>query len=101
MTQEYRGRHGTSEGGQIRHDVVDRGNESLVHDVRNRDHDTTGEGHGQKKAHHGRSLADARAGSTRPTVVCAYVPEASGRERQDASPGPRSSRSSWIGPLAS
>ena len=65
VTEQYRGCDRTSEGGEVRHDVVDRGNESLVHDMGDSDHDTTCEGHGQKKAHHGRSLADVQGDQPR------------------------------------
>ena len=59
VTKQYGGGDGTSEGGEIRRDVVDRGNESLVHELGDSYEDTTREGHGQEEAHHGRSLAEA------------------------------------------
>ena len=46
VTKEYGDGDGTSEGGEIRHDVVDRGNELLVHDMGDSDEDTTRERRG-------------------------------------------------------
>jgi hypothetical protein len=65
VTKKYGGGDGTSEGGQICHDIVDGGNESAVHDVGDSYEDTTREGHGQEEAHHGRSLAEAHRTSRR------------------------------------
>jgi hypothetical protein len=45
VTKQYGGGDGTSEGGEICRDVVDRGNESLVHDMGDSYEDTTREGH--------------------------------------------------------
>ena len=48
---------GASEGGEVRCNVVDRGDESSVHDVGDSDEKTARERHGQKETHHGRILA--------------------------------------------
>ena len=69
MTKEYGGGDGTSEGGEIRRDVVHRGNESLVHDMGHRYEDTTSEGHRQQEAHHDRSLTDAPQDQPPPMVA--------------------------------
>ena len=58
VTQQYGGPDGTSEGGEIRRDVVDGGDETLVHDMGDSYEDTTREGHGKENVHHGRSLAE-------------------------------------------
>jgi hypothetical protein len=58
VTKKYGGGDGTSKGGEIRRDVVDRGNESLVDDMCDSDEDTTREGHGQEQAHHGCILSE-------------------------------------------
>ncbi|MGA8723595.1 MAG: hypothetical protein WB565_01000 [Acidimicrobiales bacterium] len=58
MAKQYGGPDGTSEGGEIRRDVVDGGDETLVHDMRDSYEETTREGHGKENAHHGRSLAE-------------------------------------------
>jgi hypothetical protein len=58
VTKECGGGDGTSERCEVRHDIVDRGNESLVHDMGDSNEEATREGHGQEQAHHGRSLAD-------------------------------------------
>ena len=58
MTEQRGGSDGVSEGGEVRCDVVDRGDKSLVHDVRESNEATTCEGHGQEETHHGRSLAE-------------------------------------------
>lgn len=50
---------GTSEGGQIRRDVVDGGYESPVYDMGDSDEDTTSKGYGQEEAHHSRILAES------------------------------------------
>jgi len=47
MAQQQGGPYGTSEGRQIRHDVVDGSDESLIHDMGNSYEDTAREGHGQ------------------------------------------------------
>jgi len=52
VTEQYGGPYGTCEGGEIRHDVVDGGDESLVHDMGDSDDDTAREGHGQEEGHH-------------------------------------------------
>jgi hypothetical protein len=59
VTKQYGGGDGTSEGGEIRRNVVDRGNESLVQDMGDSYDNTTRESHGQEEAHHGGSLAEA------------------------------------------
>ncbi len=58
MTKQNGGPNGTPEGSEIRRDVVDGGDESLVHDMGDSYEDTACECRGQKKAHHGRSLAE-------------------------------------------
>src|SRR5205823_12307264 len=57
--KQHGGGDGTSEGGEIRANVVHRGNESLVHDMGDSYEDTARERHGQEEAHHGRSLPEA------------------------------------------
>ena len=47
MTKEHGGGDSASEGGEVRQDVVERGNESLVQDMGDRYHDTACERHGQ------------------------------------------------------
>src|SRR5205807_2263326 len=64
VTEQNGGGDSTSEGGEIRGDVVDGGDESLVHDVGDSDDDATRKGHGQEEAHHGRSLAEAQQDQT-------------------------------------
>ncbi len=44
--------YSTSEGREIRHDVVDRGDESLIHDMGDSNEETARKGHGQEEAHH-------------------------------------------------
>jgi len=46
MTKQYGGGDGTSEGNEVRGDVVDRGNKALVHNMGDSYEDTTREGHG-------------------------------------------------------
>lgn len=46
MTKQCGGPNGTSEGGEICGDVVDGGDESLVHDMGDRYEETTSEGNG-------------------------------------------------------
>jgi hypothetical protein len=46
VTEQYGGPYGTSEGREIRHDVVDRGDESPIHDMGDSYEDTAREGHG-------------------------------------------------------
>ena len=58
MTKQNGGPDRTPEGSEIRRDVVDGGDESLVHDMGDSYEDTTREGRGQQKTHHGRSLAE-------------------------------------------
>lgn len=58
VAKQYGGPDGTSEGGEIRHDVIDGGDEPLVHDMGDSYEETTREGHGQEEAHHSRSLAE-------------------------------------------
>jgi hypothetical protein len=57
-TKQNGGPDGTPEGSEIRSDVVDGGDESLVHDMGDSYEDTTRKGRRQEKAHHGRSLAE-------------------------------------------
>ena len=57
MVQQRGHGHGASEGGEVRCNVVDRGDKSLVHDVGDSDEKTARESRGQKETHHGRSLA--------------------------------------------
>ena len=52
MTEQYGGPYGTSEGREIRYDVVDGGDESLIHDMGDSNYDTAREGHGQEEGHH-------------------------------------------------
>ena len=59
MTEQRGSRDGTSERGEVRYNVVDRRDKSLVQDVRDSNEETAREGHRQQKADHGRSLADA------------------------------------------
>lgn len=47
MTKEHGGGNGASESREIRHDVVERSNESLVQDMGDSYHDTACERHGQ------------------------------------------------------
>ncbi len=54
MTEEYGGPYGTCEGREIRHDVVDGGDERLIHDMGDSYDDAAREGHGQEKSHHGK-----------------------------------------------
>ena len=67
MTKQYGGPDGTSEGREIRRDVVDGGDESLIHDVGASYEDTAREGHGQEDAHHKRSLAEIPQNQPPPT----------------------------------
>ena len=53
VTEQYGGPYGTSEGREIRHDVVDGGDESLIHDMSDSYEDSAREGHSQEDAHHG------------------------------------------------
>jgi hypothetical protein len=71
VTKKYGCGDGTSEGGEIRHDVVDGGNKSPVHDMGDSYEDTTREGDGQEEAHHGRSLAEAAQDQSPTTVALA------------------------------
>jgi len=52
VTEQYGGPYGTSEGREIRHDVVDGGDESPIHDMGDSYEDATGEGHGEEECHH-------------------------------------------------
>jgi len=52
MTEQKGSPYCTAEGREIRHDIVDWGDESLIHDMGGSDEDTAGEGNGQKEAHH-------------------------------------------------
>ena len=54
MTEQHGGPDSTSEGREIRHDVVDGGDESLIHDMGDSYRDTAGKGHGKEEAHHGK-----------------------------------------------
>jgi len=56
VTKQDGGPDGTPEGSEIRRDVVDGGNESLVHDMGDSYEDSARKGRGQEKTHHGRSL---------------------------------------------
>jgi hypothetical protein len=56
VTEQQRGSDGASEGREVRCNVVDRGDKSLVQDVRDSDEETAREGHRQEKTDHGRSL---------------------------------------------
>jgi len=67
VTKQYGSPDGTSEGSEIRHDVVDGGDESLIHDMGDSYEDTAREGHGQEDAHHGRSLAQTSQHQPPPT----------------------------------
>jgi hypothetical protein len=58
VTKQNGGPDGTPEGSEIRRDVVDGGDESLVHDVGDSYEDTTSKGRRQEKTDHGRSLAE-------------------------------------------
>jgi hypothetical protein len=58
VTEQYGGPYGTPEGSEIRPDVVDGGDESLVHDMGDSYEQTTREGDRQEKTHHSRSLAE-------------------------------------------
>ncbi len=69
VTKQYGGPDGAPEGRQIRRDVVYGGNESLVHDMGDSYEETTGEGHGQEDADHGRSLAETSPDQAAPTVA--------------------------------
>ena len=46
MTEQYGGPYGTSEGREIRHDVVDGGDESLIHNMGTSYEDAAGDGLG-------------------------------------------------------
>jgi hypothetical protein len=59
VTEQRGGSDGTSEGGEVRCDVIGRGDESSVHDVGDRNEETAREGHGQEETHHVRILAEA------------------------------------------
>jgi hypothetical protein len=52
VTEQCGGPYGTSEGREIRHDVVDGGDESLIHDMGGSYEDAASEGHGQEDANH-------------------------------------------------
>ena len=52
MIEQHGGGNGASESGEIRGNVVDRGDEPLVHDVGDSYEETAREGHGQKQTHH-------------------------------------------------
>ena len=60
MTEKGGSAHGTSERGQVGQDVVYRSDEPSVEDMRDSNEKTTGEGYGQQKTHHVRSLADSK-----------------------------------------
>lgn len=60
VIKQHGGGDRTSEGSEICHDVIDRGHESLVHDMGYSDEDATGKRHGQEDTDHGRSLAYSR-----------------------------------------
>jgi hypothetical protein len=66
VTKQNRSPDGTPKCSEIRCDVVDGGDESLVQDMGNGYEDTAREGHRQEKAHHGRSLAET------PVIYLAY-----------------------------
>ena len=68
MTKEYGGPDGTPEGSEIRRDVVDGGDESLVYDMGDCYEKATREGHGQEEAHHGRSLVETPPDQPTPTL---------------------------------
>ena len=59
MTKQYGCPGGTPKGREICNNVVDGGDESPIHDMGDSYDDTTRKGHGQKEAHHGRSLAES------------------------------------------
>jgi hypothetical protein len=71
VTKEDGDRDGTSKGGEIRHNVLDRGNESLVH-MGDSYEDSTREGHGQEQAHHSRSLAEVPQDRPPTTMALAH-----------------------------
>jgi hypothetical protein len=56
VAQQQRSRDGTRESCQVRHNVVDRSDESSVEHVRDRDHQPTGERHGEEHTHHSPSV---------------------------------------------
>ncbi|MBV8462260.1 MAG: hypothetical protein JO368_03130 [Acidimicrobiales bacterium] len=64
MTKQYGSADGTSERGQIRQNVVYRGDEPVVDDVRDSNEDTTGKGHREEDAHHKRSFPELQQDQT-------------------------------------
>ena len=70
MTKKYRFVDGTSEGGEIRHDVVDGGNKSPVHDMGDSYENTTREGDVRACA----LLSTDWVPATRRSVTCATSP---------------------------
>jgi hypothetical protein len=52
MTEQQGGPDSTSEGREIRHDVVNGGNEPLVQDMGDGNDDTARECHSQEETHH-------------------------------------------------
>jgi len=52
VTKKYGGRYGARESREIRHHVVARRDESLIHDMGPRYHDPARECHGQEEGHH-------------------------------------------------
>jgi hypothetical protein len=59
MTEQGGGGDSASEGGDVRCDVIDRSDKSLVYDVGDSNEESASECHGQEETHHGRSLAEA------------------------------------------
>ena len=52
MAEQQGGPYGTTEGREIRHDVVNGRNKWLIYDMSDRNDDTTRERHGQEDFHH-------------------------------------------------
>ena len=73
VTKQYGGPDGRPEGREIRRDVVDGGDESLVHHMGDSYEEATREGHGQEDADHGRSLAETPPDQPAPTVARAEM----------------------------
>jgi hypothetical protein len=53
VTEQEGGPYCTSEGSEIRDDIVDGGDEPLINDMGDGNDDTTRKSHGQEDAHHG------------------------------------------------
>ncbi len=87
MTKQYGGPDGTSEGREIRRDVVDGGDESLIRDVGDSYEDTAHEGHGQEDAHHKRSLAEIPQNQPPPTGHERNLPGLLGQPEAPDQPG--------------